>query len=770
MRVQKRNGESESVSFDKILIRLRNLSQDLNVNVDLIAQKVINHLKDGIHTKELDELAARISTTLITEHPDYGTLGSQIIISNHHKNTSTLFSDKMEELYLHYDFKGHHCPIINRELYELSQKHKTVIDAHIDYNRDYDLDYFAFKTLERSYLLRIQGEHPHIVERPQDIFMRVSLALHSGNLNKALKSYDLMSQKYFTHASPTLFNAGYKRQQLSSCFMKDTEIVTINDGVKYIQDVQIGDLVVTHNNNIKKVEQVHKNLLGERQVKKLKVSKSKPVYVTNNHRFWTITKKDQNPRWRSIDELNNHDYIAIPNVNVPYENLDIDITKYLDQHILEKCEINENNVRIVNKIYNEKYKNNSNLMIIRSNFINRYFTFTENFLNLIGIFLGDGHLMKDSRKNKIRGIGFTVHKINENLIDFISQVGEEIIGIKPSYHKMKTQNVTQILFHSEILGSFFKSILGHYFDGKFLHPIFFKLSRKHIESLFAGLITSDGCMTNNRNSVIQMSNKELINQLYHLGRLHNIDLSFRKVKKPETWKYKQPYTLSLSRIPNIIEKTRKIYENNRKEICNTVAKCNNQNTPITINNNKFLRIENIEDTEFNPKYVYTLGIEDDHSYAVEGLICENCFLLGTEDSIEGIYKTITDCGKISKWAGGIGVHISNIRSKGALIRGTNGTTSGIVPMLRVYNDTAIFVNQSNKRNGSFAIYLEPHHPDVFDFLEIRKNHGDELMRARDLFTAMWLNNLFFERVKEDGMWSLFDPDECPGLDECYGDD
>ena len=286
MRIQKRNGESEAVSFDKILIRLRNLSQDLDVNVDLIAQKVINHLKDGIHTKELDELAARISTTLITEHPDYGTLGSRIIISNHHKNTSTLFSDKMEELYLHYDFKGHHCPIINRELYELSQKHKTVIDAHIDYNRDYDLDYFAFKTLERSYLLRIQGEHPHIVERPQDIFMRVSLALHSGNLNKALKSYDLMSQKYFTHASPTLFNAGYKRQQLSSCFMKDTEIVTINDGVKYIQDVQIGDLVVTHNNNIKKVEQVHKNLLGERQVKKLKVSKSKPVYVTNNHRFW----------------------------------------------------------------------------------------------------------------------------------------------------------------------------------------------------------------------------------------------------------------------------------------------------------------------------------------------------------------------------------------------------------------------------------------------------------------------------------------------------
>lgn len=221
MRVQKRNGELENVSFDKILIRLRNLSRDLDVNVDLIAQKVINHLKDEIQTKELDELAARIATTLITDHPDYGVLGSRIIMSNHHKNTLTSFSEKMEELYLYYDFSGKHCPIINQELYEMTMKHKAVIESKINYQRDFDLDYFSFKTLERSYLLRIQGKG--IVERPQDMFMRVSLALHSGNLNKALKSYDLMSQKYFTHASPTLFNAGSQRQQLSSCFLLSTE-------------------------------------------------------------------------------------------------------------------------------------------------------------------------------------------------------------------------------------------------------------------------------------------------------------------------------------------------------------------------------------------------------------------------------------------------------------------------------------------------------------------------------------------------------------------
>ena len=148
----------------------------------------------------------------------------------------------------------------------------------------------------------------------------------------------------------------------------------------------------------------------------------------------------------------------------------------------------------------------------------------------------------------------------------------------------------------------------------------------------------------------------------------------------------------------------------------------------------------------------------------------SCYLLGMEDSVSGIYKNISDCGQISKWAGGIGIHISNTRSKNATIRGTNGKTNGIIPMLRVYNETARYINQSGKRQGSIAVYLEPHHPEIIEFLQLRKNHGNESDRARDLFLACWISDLFMEKVKKDEDWCLFDPDECPGLCDTYGDE
>jgi ribonucleotide reductase alpha subunit len=148
----------------------------------------------------------------------------------------------------------------------------------------------------------------------------------------------------------------------------------------------------------------------------------------------------------------------------------------------------------------------------------------------------------------------------------------------------------------------------------------------------------------------------------------------------------------------------------------------------------------------------------------------SCYLLGMEDSVTGIYKNISDCSQISKWAGGIGIHISNTRSKDSIIRGTNGRTNGIIPMLRVYNETARYINQSGKRQGSIAVYLEPHHPEIIDFLQLRKNHGNESERTRDLFLACWVSDLFMQRVENDEEWSLFDPDECPGLCDTYGEE
>lgn len=148
----------------------------------------------------------------------------------------------------------------------------------------------------------------------------------------------------------------------------------------------------------------------------------------------------------------------------------------------------------------------------------------------------------------------------------------------------------------------------------------------------------------------------------------------------------------------------------------------------------------------------------------------SCYLIGTEDSIDGIYKTIADCGRISKVGGGIGVHITNIRSKGSVIRGTNGTSDGIIPMIKVYNSTCLYINQSGKRKGSFAMYIEPWHADILEFLDLKKNQGHEDMRARDLFYAVWTPDLFMKRVEQDGDWYLMCPDECPGLNDVYGED
>jgi ribonucleotide reductase alpha subunit len=210
MRVQKRDLTYEAVSFDKVLRRIQNLSEDLNINSYEIAQKICNRIYDGVKTSELDELTAISCSSLIADSPDYDKLGSRIMISNHQKKTSPSFSETIEILYNN-DFQ-----LISDELYDIVKTHKDKLNSYIDYNRDFVFDYFGFKTLERAYLIRINDK---VVERPQHMFMRVALGIHGYDLKDALETYDGMSQKMFLHATPTLFNYGTPKQQGSSCFL-----------------------------------------------------------------------------------------------------------------------------------------------------------------------------------------------------------------------------------------------------------------------------------------------------------------------------------------------------------------------------------------------------------------------------------------------------------------------------------------------------------------------------------------------------------------------
>jgi ribonucleoside-diphosphate reductase alpha chain len=236
MLVIKRDGRRESVKFDKITARIEKLCYGLETNYVSpveIAKKVINGIYDGVTTVELDNLAAETAATLTVKHPDYAVLAARIAISNLHKVTSKSFSNTMKRLYTYVNPKtGENAPLISREVYGVIKKHAALLDSTIIYSRDYNYDYFGFKTLERSYLMRLDGK---VVERPQHMLMRVAVGIHMDDIDAVVETYNLLSEKWFTHATPTLFNAGTPKPQLSSCFLltiKEDSIDGIYDTLK----------------------------------------------------------------------------------------------------------------------------------------------------------------------------------------------------------------------------------------------------------------------------------------------------------------------------------------------------------------------------------------------------------------------------------------------------------------------------------------------------------------------------------------------------------
>ena len=870
MQIKKRDGRLEKLSFDKVIYRLSKLCNDLSLGLlktidpDIIAQRVVSSIYDGVTSCELDEEAARIAISM-TENPEYQNLASRIIISNAHKNTMECFSEVMEALYSNTDKAGNHTPVIADDVIEIIRKNKNTINFAIDYKRDYLFDYFGYKTLEKSYLQKVlnkETDKMQVMERPQHLYMRVAIGIHKDDIESVIKTYDLISQHYYTHASPTLFNAGTRLANLSSCFHEDTIVATVNRGPVKIKDIVIGDYVITHKGNIKKVVQLHKNLLNSRKFYEVNIAKTVPIKVTDNHKVWAVKvdqiKKNKNhdqkrkyyniefvreylakdncelvsteyknmktkidficfcgrqsnasfesiyygdircnsrdcifkrklkhckiknysdPQWISIKDLKKGDYVCIPNkiVNVETDYI-IDVLKFQsniknDKQVHYIYDIDFTNDKVTVTTTFTKHSNSCEIKKHHQD-INRKWMITSDFAKFIGIFYGDGHVMKTTGKDgkeRIRGIGITIHSDNIELVNFCVRVGESTFGIKATKHKMINQNATQILFNSLAIGVVFKSLFGIYFDGKRIWSEMFKWKTDLIHNLLEGLITTDGCITKYGNVMLQMSNVGFMRDLYYLLRNNNIDVSYGKSSRHRNGSADH-ININIPAENIDYNNIHKIYKDNRM-LNKKSSQCRNQYSLIEVNGFKFLPVRSkIEIVENLPEYVYTLGIENDHSYNVGGIIAENCFLVGTEDSLEGIFKTITDCGKISKVGGGIGTHITNIRGKGSIIRGTNGQSDGIIPMIKVYNETAKYINQGGKRKGSFAMYIEPWHSDILEFLDLKKNQGHEDVRARDLFYALWTPDLFMKQVELDGDWYLMCPDECPGLSDTYGED
>lgn len=769
MRVVKRSGSSELVCFDKITKRLEHLSQDLSLDIREISQKVCSSIYDGIETKELDEISANLCASLAVEHPDFNTLASRLVIDNNHKNTSDSFVDIITKLYNNKGVRNKHNPLIKKEIYELVLSNADVIQSFLDYNRDFKIDYFGYKTLEKMYLSKVNDV---IIERPQHMWLRVALGIHFDNLDKVKQTYDLMSNKYFTHATPTLFNSGSYNGNLSSCFEANTLVDTLQ-GPKRIIDVKVGDEVVTHKGNVKKVIQTHENLLGDRKLYNVNIFKTNSFIATEDHKLWVYDSKKDVVDWKEIQDLTRDDYISIPNYNGKIKEDVIDIKDVLGEKLNHKSNI----------IYEDKYCYTQFIRTTRKRSINDLngskifssFRIDNDFMKFLGIWYGDGHIIK--KKNKkgeqcITGIGITIEKSNEEMIDFCKHMKDHFGLNNITIHIMKNQNVTQVLFNNQILGLLFNNLFGCGFNGKRLWKNIYKYDNELIYELLSGLISSDGCISKQGIISLCMANETFMREIYTLCRLHNMDVGQIQKAKMGVLAKEQAYRLSITNLKYDMKNIWKTYKDDRLDKLqnNYKTKFVSQYTPIIKDGFKFIKFNSMEEVEPIDEYVYTLGVEDDHSYSIAGIIAQNCFLLGMEDSLEGIFKCMTDCAKISKFAGGIGVHCSNIRANGSIIEGTNGKSTGIMPMLKTFNSIARYINQGGRRNGSIAFYLEPHHPDIFEFLEAKKNIGNEEERARDLFYALWVPDLFMERVEKDLHWSLMCPNECPNLNETYGDD
>jgi ribonucleotide reductase alpha subunit len=992
MQVIKRNNSKEDVSFDKVLNRIRIAADGLEVNPTLIAQRTLARIYDGVKTSELDELAAQLSISLMTTNPDYGTLASRIAISNHHRNTSDKFTEVIHALANQTMTKtGEKIVNVSQELIDLCEKYGPQIDNKIDYNRDYLFDYFGFKTLEKlQYLLR--DTKGNTLERPQHLIMRVSLALWgSVDLEKAFETYDLLSQKYFIHATPTNFNAGTPRQQLSSCFMAGTQVHTLN-GVKNIEDVIIGDEVVTHKGQVKKVSQLHKNPLNNRIIYDIKLAGTPTVSVTGNHRLWSLSdeqgKWGVKPGWNSVEYLRIGDWVAIPNKKIG-DNYILDVKQILDNYktdgnnVSYRFEYNDNDTVTPYATWKKHFAKDKTVSSEKQgDTFNRYWIFDETMMELIGIWYGDGCVVhgKNSAGNKtVRAINIVSYHTNSGLIEFVTKTFYEKLGIRHVTVSQDSNNMVSMTVNNQYIAYIFKEIFKYGFDGKRIPAFFNRLSYDSIVSFLSGLTSSDGCVNENSNITIQLTNPPLISDIFYLARSVGIPITMTIMNKDGC------KATGRMNLPSYIlnNKIKKVYNDNRLENIKN-KNIDNWKQSRIIDGVTFMRINQKIPTNKNPEFVYTLGIEDDHSYSVGGFIAENCFLLAMkDDSIVGIYDTLKECAQISKHAGGIGLHIHNIRAKGALIKGTNGTSNGIVPMLRNFNDTARYVDQcwgpgtlvvirnkakeiwaapklvpietiqpgdevltsggaedvtevgkffyptgaypsysqveklvchnytgviyrlktrygtpeaykitttfvtpqhpllalknyskfnpdevyeqelqvalnhldkfmdyitlnklapgdwiahptsvyceywagrddypsypawksgglafsqileiseqlyngplydlevagnthdytvagvgiahngGGKRNGSFAIYLEPWHADVEDFLKLKLNTGSEEERCRDLFYALWIPDLFMERVEKNAPWTLFCPSEAPGLADVYGDE
>ena len=719
--VIKRNGNKEPVSFDKILKRIKSISQEktkLHVNYTSLCQKIIDQLYDDITTQEIDELTAQQCASMATTHPDYGTLASRILISNHHKMVDANYLHAIEKLYNNTDIHNIKTPIISEKLYNIVKNNHEDIQSWFDFDRDYLLDYFGFKTLERAYLLKINKQ---LIERPQHMWMRVALGIHCDDLEKAKETYDMMSNKYFTHATPTLFNAGTPRPQLSSCYL----IAMESDSIHGIYNT-LGDCAAIskwaggigmHIHNIRGAGSHIRGTNGTSNglVPMLRVFNNTARYVDQCVLPDTTIYTTEGPKEIQLCEPNKTGIFTTKGPEVienvlehPYEgellvinnNLSFKPLSITPEHPVY-CLKNQKkglNYEVIKNRLDKKLivpewidakdlVEDDMLVFTKPNYQVDNPKITADDCYMYGLLLGDGSMDNSSTRSYI-----SLHSTNKaKNLEFI----ENYLSNKfVEYSISQENNTTRISWNKSLQLHFRYSTLYDSNKEKKLNCDWLNLPIEKAKYIVKGLIDSDGCKSNE--ITFDTTSKNLAESLRYILLRMGIPTGGYirdRIGEKHTTKYGD------------------VIENKKIAYCLRIPKTQELSELLQVekgsftkffsyNNLIFSRISTITKTHYTGT-LYDLQMRKTHDYMIH---------------------------------------------------------NGVVH------------NGGGRRNGSFAIYLEPWHPDIMEFLDMKKNHGDEEARARDLFYALWLNDLFMERVKQNKKWTLMCPDVCRGLSDVYGDD
>lgn len=721
MHVTKRSGAIEIVSFDKILHRIKTIGTEAGVKINYtsLAMKIIDQLYDKISTTKIDELTAEQCAALSSTHYDYGTIASHIVVSNHHKNTVSDFREVVRALFNAVDKNGNLSPLLSKDLYDVAETHSDAINAVIDFKRDYLIDYFGFKTLEKSYLMRSNGV---IIERPQHMWMRVAIGIHGADIAAAIETYHLMSQKYFTHATPTLFNAGTPRPQLSSCYLIAMEEDSIDGIYNTLKDCALiskwAGGIGMHIHNVRATNSQIRGTNGTSNgiVPMLRVFNNTAKYVDQCVTPETYIYTTQGPieiqncmygetqvfnltgGVETIQNVLEHPYEGqIYNIETMHSIDNLRITpehpvyalvgqvKGLNYGVIEN-RLNKNISKF--EWVDAKDLQNDDMLVYKipshSTDINEI---TADDCYMYGVLLGDGCLSNADQNGYI-----SLHSTNKKyILDFAIQYFEN----KCIKYRIDTnENTTRINWHKSLNMPFRYSDLYDSNKTKRAHHKWLNLPIEKSKYVLKGLIDTDGCK--------------------------NLELMFDSTSR------------------NLIESVRflclKLGVLTSGYVRDRVGESHVSCSGKTITNQQLAWCLKIPQTQ---AICELLGIDYDDKQFFK-FFRYNDFLL--------------------------------TRIKSITVEDYSGTLYDL--QMKTQHDymihNCIVHNGGGRRNGSFAIYLEPWHSDIEMFLEMRKNHGDEELKARDLFYALWIPDLFMERVKADGTWTLMCPNECPGLADVYG--